>query len=628
MLDRLTLDALGFFGFLGPLTRFLLLAQSPWKMDAFWAGGTSALTFTSWHRSLLCWFSGLLIWFDAHMAYNAPGRWWRCSMATWGLCWMRFGFFGFLMCSHEPSVSDLRRPADSDQWWPSPPVYIWRCLKCSSRYFEWRDDHWRCLTCHSAEHYQINRSTKQVTPEGTWLYVPHGQPVPSPRSRRRRRRNAGPPSQKWWTRGRRNGWVRDSNKWSNCGTWSPPGPSRSTASRTPSSFTPTFYRRPHPRLRIRSWLPWRSSPIRRTMNRVSGIQERAPTEDWDGSQPNWNWRYGATEFRAYAKCTKKVTISELQMKSYASKPDQAPLLYNSLTGWNRTRVGVSHDCGSLQWPRNWDHPGEIESTHGAEGSVPETQVLARLREHIGEHMRAFINRFRRSQRNLRPVGIDVTSTYAQLLDRSGLTLEAQRLILVGTQQNLSFEAVAEAMVLQFPVSRIAGGEESGGKGKGGKLSPSSSSSASTSASCSSYSNKSFSSMPKRAFVAETEGAEAADAAEPSLDTIEEDEGIQDEPNEEDNDDPDQEDDPSVFSGLRGTHSIFATPFPWKSWILPGTGTPPMSAWRLPLVACEVQRNVSEGSAAPAGPPLAKLDLLQQRRSRIYSHIFFDLRANL
>ena len=62
-------------------------------------------------------------------------------------------------------------------------------------------------------------------------------------------------------------------------------------------------------------------------------------------------------------------------------------------------------------------------------------------------------------------------------------------------------------------------------------------------------------------------------------------------------------------GLRGTHSIFATPLLWKSWILPGTGTPPMSAWRLSPVACEVPGNASrgseEGSAASARPPIRK-----------------------
>ena len=59
------------------------------------------------------------------------------------------------------------------------------------------------------------------------------------------------------------------------------------------------------------------------------------------------------------------------------------------------------------------------------------------------------------------------------------------------------------------------------------------------------------------------------------------------------------------SGLQGTHSIFATLFLWKSWILPGTGTPLMSAWRLPPVACEVPGSASRGVGGSGRPPLSK-----------------------
>ena len=79
-----------------------------------------------------------------------------------------------------------------------------------------------------------------------------------------------------------------------------------------------------------------------------------------------------------------------------------------------------------------------------------------MRRFAGENMRAFVNRFRRSQRNLKSVGIDISGAYdtesfgARLLDRSGLTAEQQRMILVGTQQQQSFrfEQISEAMVLQ------------------------------------------------------------------------------------------------------------------------------------------------------------------------------------
>ena len=50
---------------------------------------------------------------------------------------------------------------------------------------------------------------------------------------------------------------------------------------------------------------------------------------------------------------------------------------------------------------------------------------------------------------------------------------------------------------------------------------------------------------------------------------------------------------------------FATPFLWKSWILPGTGAPPIDAWRLPPVACEVPGNAAEGVDGAARSPLSK-----------------------
>ena len=84
-----------------------------------------------------------------------------------------------------------------------------------------------------------------------------------------------------------------------------------------------------------------------------------------------------------------------------------------------------------------------------------------VRRYAGETMRSYVNRFRRTQRCLRSVGVDVSLTYdaesmgARLLDRSGLSQEGQRLILVGAQQRLDFELVVESMMLQYPEFRGA-----------------------------------------------------------------------------------------------------------------------------------------------------------------------------
>ena len=71
---------------------------------------------------------------------------------------------------------------------------VWRCLRCSSDDWYGSDDHWFCSRCDSTDFYQVTHSTKKVTPEGTWLYLPHHQQGPVRSRRRRRRRGQGPSS--------------------------------------------------------------------------------------------------------------------------------------------------------------------------------------------------------------------------------------------------------------------------------------------------------------------------------------------------------------------------------------------------------------------------------------------------
>ena len=87
-------------------------------------------------------------------------------------------------------------------------------------------------------------------------------------------------------------------------------------------------------------------------------------------------------------------------------------------------------------------------------------------------MRTYIQRFRRSIRNLQSLGVDITMSYdsealgSRLLDRSGLGQPEQRMILVGTQQRLDLEVTAEALVLKYPDFRPAPAiPQAKGKGK-------------------------------------------------------------------------------------------------------------------------------------------------------------------
>ena len=268
------------------------------------------------------------------------------------------------------------------------------------------------------------------------------------------------------------------------------------------------------------------------------------------------WKYDATDLRAYNKFCKKVQIWMLQVSPYLTKWKAALSLYNALQ--EEAEQELEHTPVEEIYTDNG-----VETILQALKAPMEQKAIYQKRrylnnfEHIrryqGETMRSYINRFTRVQRSLRSVGINIEAAYdnesmgSRLLDRSGLSHEQQRMILVATQQSLLFEAVVEALNLQFPEFRgappIAGGKDGGGKGKSktpGQTSSSTMSSPSTSSTASSRTSSTgfrSGSTPKRAFVA-AHNDEADEDAEEFLDPIEEeedDEQQDDEPNDQQDD---------------------------------------------------------------------------------------------
>ena len=248
------------------------------------------------------------------------------------------------------------------------------------------------------------------------------------------------------------------------------------------------------------------------------------------------WKYEAGDVRAFPKFEKKIRIWEKQMAPFASKADQALILYGSLSGEPEQELEFL-DIESIYTPDGIElildtlrKPLEQKLVYQKRRFISEFE---NMRRYPTETLRAFINRFRRSLRSLKTVGINMDLAYdpealgSRLLDRSGLSHESQRLLLVGTQQSLNFDLLAEAMVLQWPDFRgpppVSGGRDSKGSGKGDSKSsrppsrhPSSSSSGSTSAS-------SYRQNPSRKQVYVTEAQSAAE--DDQLDPInEEDEG--------------------------------------------------------------------------------------------------------
>ena len=79
-----------------------------------------------------------------------------------------------------------------------------------------------------------------------------------------------------------------------------------------------------------------------------------------------------------------------------------------------------------------------------------------INRYPNEHLRAFVNRYRRTERNLSAVDISVSAMYdseargSRLLDRSRLSPQDQRLVLVGSRYSLTFEDISESLAMQFP----------------------------------------------------------------------------------------------------------------------------------------------------------------------------------
>ena len=280
------------------------------------------------------------------------------------------------------------------------------------------------------------------------------------------------------------------------------------------------------------------------------------------------------------------------MAPYACKADQALMLYNSLTGEAEQELehvsieDLYTDSGVDTILNMLKSPMEQKMIYQKRKFLHEFE---NMRRYAGENMRAFINRFRRSQRNLKSVGIDISGTYdteslgARLLDRSGLTAEQQQMILVGTQQSLRFEAVSEAMVLQFPDFRgappIAGqGNGKEGKSKGTPRGSHQSSSSTASTASGSSSGKGYG-TPRKAWFTETADTSPQDDDEQELEAIEEE---ADEPNDqqEHGDDADNDDDDDPSSSLADLAEVLTVTAKKLSgltlargWSKPKTGNP-------------------------------------------------------
>ena len=478
----------------------------------------------------------------------------------------------------EPGFS-FQRPLDEpNDAAPRTVSNEWRCLACDhNTSLALPGDRWMCDRCGSFDFYRVNQPTKKVTDHGTWMFVPYGEQVPSRRRPRRRRHGGDPPGDQL-----PEGFEQaESERPTVDPEVDPDADVLPPRHRVLPQHSPEGHRSgvphrdvgPQPDRASGTLTSTPKDPLLSALKKL--VSSKEADQDWSsrkGPEPGLRWRtgappappswkYDANDLRAFAKFKKKVRIWEIQMENYCSKKEQALLLYNALGG------EAEQELEHVPVEQIYCNEG-IETILNLLQTPMEQKVIYQKRKYLaefenircwnGEVMRAYINRFRRTQRNLRAVGIDIGATYddeslgSKLLDRSGLSVEQQRMLLVGTQQRLSFELIAEAMVLQFPDFRGAPpvqGREQKGTGKG-KASPSGSSVASTSSGSSTASSRqsSFTSRNssfRKHGVMVTEHEETPHDADEGLEAIEEEEqqaedGVEDEGDEP----PEPEEDPS------------------------------------------------------------------------------------
>ncbi|CAL1128378.1 unnamed protein product [Cladocopium goreaui] len=439
------------------------------------------------------------------------------------------------------------------------PRLSWCCLRCDASNYDWNPEaeNWQCTECSGTEFYKTDRPTKIVREHGSWLYLPFGHDAPASSSQKRRRRRM---------RGKYDPSGDDSLHRETAESEVPTAdpvvevePRQTHAAQLP--LVSHRHDLPATRRSIHASPSAKTSDERLVAALTKALDKKSDSEEWSslkgpfkgvrwrgGTPPHPpTWSYDKDDLRAYNKYVKKVEIWMLQVAPYMTKKEAALQLYGALQGEAEQELehtpvseiycddGVQKILSALQAPM------EQKQIYQKRRYLHEFE---NLRRNHGETLRAYVNRFRRVQRSLRSVGIEVSYTYdseslgARLLDRSGLSHEQQRMLLVGTSQSLAFDQLAEAMVLQFPDYRgappILGAnarEVSKGSSKGKPSSSPSSTASSSSSTTNSHTSYRTSSTAlssssgkggsvKRAFVAEVEQPANDDTPE-NLETIDE-----------------------------------------------------------------------------------------------------------
>ena len=193
---------------------------------------------------------------------------------------------------------------------------------------------------------------------------------------------------------------------------------------------------------------------------------------------------------------KRVELWHHQVRNYVPKNEAGILLFNSLKG------ELEEELEDADISNIYNENGVKFITDAVKKAVETRSVHVKRKlladyEHIyrnpQEGMRSYINRYQRTERALNTVEINVEKMYdkeargARLLERSKLSHEHQRQVLIGSMQSLDFDTIKDVLMFQWPDHRAPppppagqqqrpamrpGNSASGGKGKGsGKSGP-------------------------------------------------------------------------------------------------------------------------------------------------------------
>ena len=417
-----------------------------------------------------------------------------------------------------------------------PRRQLFECLTCGhTTHVEDISGLWICSTCRKMRPPDTNRPSKHETPTGTWMYMPHPPSHPGasnppsrspgfapnagrPKTRpRRRRRHGGPPTD--------DGLPDEEQAESERLTHDP--------SVEPSLMDGDGGQLPdvprhddgEPRRNLRQV----AAGGRTTDEQMLELLRRLARQDGHSDTQSWSsmkgpgpgikfrggappsapvWRYQSNDVRAYEKYERKVRMWRLQVKQYMSAAEAGLALYSSLQGEAEQQLEfveldmIFHKGGVDFILEQLKNAFQQKTVYVKRHHLHEYENMARYPQ---ESIRAYTNRYKRVEAALKAIGVDISLTYdaeargSRLLDRARLSGEQQRMILVGTNGQLDFNAVAAAMIMQYPdykpapmvVTRDGKGNQKGNQGYS-----SSSSSASTTASGSSTASSQSSSRRK------------------------------------------------------------------------------------------------------------------------------------